>query len=112
MHALNPTATARFSRVRELAPGMAVSITVAAAATFLSEHYGAPVLLFALLLGMGLNFLSAEGTCKAGIEFTARSVLRIGVALLGMRITLGQIEAADRCAGYAFLLEYLKDNSR
>lgn len=91
MHALNPTATARFSRVRELAPGMAVSITVAAAATFLSEHYGAPVLLFALLLGMGLNFLSAEGTCKAGIEFTARSVLRIGVALLGMRITLGQI---------------------
>ena len=91
MHVLNPTATARFSRVRELAPGMAVSITVAAAATFLSEHYGAPVLLFALLLGMGLNFLSAEGTCKAGIEFTARSVLRIGVALLGMRITLGQI---------------------
>ena len=68
MHALNPTATARFSRVRELAPGMAVSITVAAAATFLSEHYGAPVLLFALLLGMGLNFLSAEGTCKAGID--------------------------------------------
>lgn len=93
MHALNPTktASARFSRVRELAPGMAVSITVAAAATFLSEHYGAPVLLFALLLGMGLNFLSAEGSCKAGIEYTARSVLRIGVALLGMRITLGQI---------------------
>ena len=91
MHALNPAVTARVSRVRELAPGMAVSLVVAAAATFLSEHYGAPVLLFALLLGMALNFLSAEGTCKKGIEFTARSVLRIGVALLGMRITLGQI---------------------
>lgn len=97
MHALNPTATARFSRVRELAPGMAVSITVAAAATFLSEHYGAPVLLFALLLGMGLNFLSAEGTCKAGIEFTARSVLRIGVALLGMRITLARSPSWAGC---------------
>lgn len=91
MHALNPAVTVRVSRVRELAPGMAVSLVVAAAATFLSEHYGAPVLLFALLLGMALNFLSAEGSCKEGIAFTARSVLRIGVALLGMRITLGQI---------------------
>lgn len=79
------------SRARELAPGFVVSLIVAAAATFLSEHYGAPVMLFALLLGMALNFLSGEGQCKAGIEFTARSVLRIGVALLGMRITLEQI---------------------
>ncbi|CAN7308834.1 putative sulfate exporter family transporter [Pseudomonas sp. LjRoot71] len=78
-------------RARELAPGFVVSLIVAAAATFLSEHYGAPVMLFALLLGMALNFLSAEGQCKAGIEFTARTVLRIGVALLGMRITLEQI---------------------
>ncbi|MGB4076005.1 YeiH family protein [Pseudomonas sp.] len=81
------------TRGRELAPGVVVSLIVAAAATFLSEHYGAPVMLFALLLGMALNFLSAEGQCKAGIEFTARSVLRIGVALLGMRITLEQIAA-------------------
>ena len=81
------------SRTRELAPGFIVSLIVAAAATFLSEHYGAPVMLFALLLGMALNFLAGEGTCKAGIEFTARTVLRIGVALLGMRITLEQIAA-------------------
>lgn len=80
-------------RTRELLPGFIVSAVVAAAATFLSEHYGAPVMLFALLLGMGLNFLAGEGKCKAGIEFTARSVLRFGIALLGMRITLGQITA-------------------
>ena len=79
------------SRVRELAPGFIVSLIAAAAATFLSEHYGAPVMLFALLLGLALNFLSADGKCKAGIEFTARTVLRIGVCLLGMRITLEQI---------------------
>lgn len=79
------------SRVRELAPGFIVSLIAAAAASFLSEHYGAPVMLFALLLGLALNFLSADGKCKAGIEFTARTVLRIGVALLGMRITLEQI---------------------
>jgi uncharacterized integral membrane protein (TIGR00698 family) len=79
------------SRTRDLAPGFIVSLIVAAAASFLSEHYGAPVMLFALLLGMALNFLAGEGVCKAGIEFTARTVLRIGVALLGMRITLEQI---------------------
>jgi uncharacterized integral membrane protein (TIGR00698 family) len=50
-------------------------------------------MLFALLLGMSLNFLAAESKCKAGIEFTARTVLRMGIALLGMRITLGQITA-------------------
>jgi uncharacterized integral membrane protein (TIGR00698 family) len=81
------------ARLRELAPGFAVSAMVAAAASFLSEHYGAPVMLFALLLGMALNFLSAEGGCKPGIEFTARTVLRLGVALLGLRLTLGQIAA-------------------
>lgn len=80
-------------RTRELMPGFVVSVVVAAAACFLSEHYGAPVMLFALLLGMALNFLSNDGKCKAGIEFTARTVLRIGIALLGMRITLGQITA-------------------
>jgi uncharacterized integral membrane protein (TIGR00698 family) len=74
-------------------PGFVVSVIVAAAASFLSEHYKAPVMLFALLLGMALNFLSSEGKCKPGIEITAREVLRVGVALLGLRITFSQIAA-------------------
>jgi uncharacterized integral membrane protein (TIGR00698 family) len=78
-------------RARSLFPGVLACAVVASAATFLSEHYGAPVMLFALLLGMAMNFLSGEGPCKPGIEFTARTVLRLGVALLGLRITVGQI---------------------
>lgn len=78
-------------QLRTLFPGVLACIVVAAAATFLSEHYGAPVMLFALLLGMAMNFLSGEGACKPGIEFTAKQVLRLGVALLGLRITFGQI---------------------
>ncbi|MGJ7505877.1 YeiH family protein [Variovorax sp. GT1P44] len=78
---------------RQLFPGVLASGVVAAAATFLSQHYGAPVMLFALLLGMAMNFLSADGPCIAGIEWTARQVLRLGVALLGLRITTGQIAA-------------------
>jgi uncharacterized integral membrane protein (TIGR00698 family) len=76
---------------RAVVPGLLASGVLAAAAAFLSQHYGAPVMLLALLLGMAMNFLSAEGACMRGIDFTARSVLRIGVALLGLRITLFQI---------------------
>jgi uncharacterized integral membrane protein (TIGR00698 family) len=78
---------------RALFPGILASGVLAAAAAFLSQHYGAPVMLLALLLGMAMNFLSGEGACVPGIEFTARTVLRIGVALLGLRITLLQITA-------------------
>ncbi|MES2483397.1 MAG: putative sulfate exporter family transporter [Pseudomonadota bacterium] len=74
-------------------PGLAVSAIVALAALFLSQHYGAPVMLFALLLGMALNFLSQQTRCAEGIDFTARQVLRLGVALLGLRITLTQVQA-------------------
>ena len=63
-------------------PGFAVSALVAATAQFLSEHYGAPAMLLALLLGLALNFLADEGTrTAAGVALTARSVLRLGVAL-------------------------------
>lgn len=79
------------SRGRELLPGLSVVVVVAAAATFLAEHYSAPVMLFALLLGIALNFLASESRCAAGIEFSARAVLRTGVALLGMRVTFDQI---------------------
>jgi len=80
------------TRGRGFFPGVMACGVVAAAATFLSEHYGAPVMLFALLLGMAMNFLSAEGACAAGIGFTARELLRVGVALLGLRITIAQVQ--------------------
>jgi len=80
------------AEARTLFPGLLACAVVAAAATFLSEHYGAPVMLFALLLGTAMNFLSDEGgPCQPGIEFCARAVLRLGVALLGLRITAAQI---------------------
>lgn len=80
-------------RARVLFPGVLAYGVVAAATTFLSQHYGAPVMLFALLLGMAMNFLSAEGHCAEGIAFSGRTLLRIGVALLGLRITAAQVVA-------------------
>ncbi len=75
------------NRLKRLAPGCLVSATVAMAATFLSEHYGAPVMLFALLLGMAFNFLAKDRKCSAGVAFTSSRILRVGVALLGAKIT-------------------------
>jgi uncharacterized integral membrane protein (TIGR00698 family) len=72
-------------------PGVLVAVTIGLAAAFLSEHYGAPVMLFALLIGMAFHFLHESGRCVAGIEFTSRTILRLGVALLGARITFDQI---------------------
>ncbi len=76
---------------RELAPGLAICFVIGFAAMFLSDNYGAPVMLFALLLGLGFHFLSEEGPTVAGIQFASRDILRLGVALLGARITLGDI---------------------
>lgn len=74
--------------VSDYGPGFAVSVVVAAAAQFLSEHYGASAMLMALLLGIAFHFLAEEGRCVTGIAFTSRTVLRIGVALLGARISV------------------------
>jgi len=79
--------------VKRLWPGLAVSAVVAIAATFLSAHYRASAMLFALLLGMALNFLAEEGRCLPGIQLASSLVLRTGVALLGVRITVEQVAA-------------------
>jgi uncharacterized integral membrane protein (TIGR00698 family) len=72
-------------------PGFILCLVIGMAAKFVSEHHGGPTILYALLMGMALNYLSTEGRCVAGIQFTAKSVLRFGIALLGARITIEQL---------------------
>lgn len=80
-----------FARGQQVMPGVIICVTIALATTFIADNYGGPTLLYALLFGMTLHFLSEEGRCLAGIEFSARTILRLGVALLGVRITLEQV---------------------
>ena len=77
--------------VKAKLPGIGISVITGMAAIFLSEHYGAPAMLFALLLGIAMAFLHQDSPCKEGIEFTSSTVLRIGVALLGLRIAFGDL---------------------
>ena len=45
----------------------------------------------ALVLGFAYHFASKDHVFGVGVEFTAKRVLRIGVAMLGMRITIDQV---------------------
>lgn len=85
--------TQKADLLRQAVPGLCVAIVVAIAALFLSSHYGASAMLFALLLGMALNFLAHEAKTAPGIQFAASTVLRVGVALLGLRIVFADIAA-------------------
>ncbi|WYK06046.1 putative sulfate exporter family transporter [Cereibacter sphaeroides f. sp. denitrificans] len=81
----------RIRLMRDLIPGLVLCATIALAAAFVSDHYGGPALLHALLLGMAFFFLSQDGRTAPGVIFAGRHVLRIGVALLAARITAGEI---------------------
>lgn len=74
-----------------LLPGVALAGVIALAATAVSTLHGGPQLLYALFFGVAFHYLSEDAKTRPGIEFCARGVLRLGVGLLGARITASQI---------------------
>jgi uncharacterized integral membrane protein (TIGR00698 family) len=80
--------------------GVFITLVIAVSAKFISEHYGAPAMLMALLLGIAVQFLHEDEKVSPGIEFSATSLLRLGVALLGLRISAQLLTAL----GYQMIL--------
>ncbi|MFI5000259.1 MAG: YeiH family protein [Reyranellales bacterium] len=84
--------------LRKVAAGTGVCAVIAAVA-FVADLRGwthfhsffLPPLILTLAVGMVLQPLSANPALKAGIDFSGRTLLRVGVALLGARLTLGQL---------------------
>jgi uncharacterized integral membrane protein (TIGR00698 family) len=76
---------------REFVPGLVVVTLGTLAAGFIADHYGAPLTLMALLLGLSLNFLSSDGRLASGLALASRSLLRWGIVLVGARVTATQI---------------------
>jgi uncharacterized integral membrane protein (TIGR00698 family) len=72
-------------------PGFGLACVLALAATFVSTMHGGPQMLYALLLGVAFHYLNKDAQTRPGIEFCSRSLLRLGVGLLGARITASQI---------------------
>lgn len=77
--------------IRKQLPGFMLCVLIAVAATFVSEHYGGPQFLYALLIGIAFHFLSDNDKCIPGIEASAKKLVRIGVALLGARIVASDV---------------------
>jgi len=77
--------------LRDAMPGLLLSATIALAVRFVSDRLGGPAMLYALLFGMAFNFLTEDERFATGIRFASRNILRIGVALLGLRITTGDV---------------------
>jgi len=70
-------------------PGILLSVIIAIASSGLAGQYGMPVMMIAVLLGLALSSLSTTEILKPGLDWSAKKLLYIGVALLGLRIDLG-----------------------
>jgi len=82
---------AKWEEVSQYYPGIMVCVFTAIAAQTLASNYQAPVMLFALLMGLSTHFLYHVDQFRPGLEFCARNLLRIGVAFLGVRIATADI---------------------
>ena len=92
--------------IRALLPGLIVVGTASVAATWFSEHYAMPVILAGLLIGLALNFISAEKKVHPGLDFCGTSCLRWGIVLLGTQVTFMQIGSLGALAfiGLIFIM--------
>jgi uncharacterized integral membrane protein (TIGR00698 family) len=76
-------------------PGLLLSIAVALAAVgsapIVAQVAPIPAMVIALLIGIALNPLAQRRSFQPGIVFCLKIVLRVAVALLGLRIALGDV---------------------
>jgi uncharacterized integral membrane protein (TIGR00698 family) len=74
-----------------LVPGLAICAVASLAAAWLAEHYGFPIILLGLLIGLSLNFVAHDARTHRGLDFASRTFLRIGIVILGFQVTFAQI---------------------
>lgn len=77
--------------MKKYVSGFLLALTIGLVAKFLGSHYGAPPMLFALLIGIAFSFLHESEKYSVGIKWTSSFVLRVGVALLGLRLSFGDL---------------------
>ena len=78
-------------RWRDYLPGTLVTAIAALAAAWLADHYAAPIVLMGLLIGLALSFLSQDARTHAGLDLMSQTALRVGIVLVGARITAAQL---------------------
>lgn len=81
------------STILSHAPGLAITALAALAAAWLGDHYHAPLMLMGLLIGLAFNFLNADARLHPGLGFASKTLLRWGIVLVGLQVTIWQIAA-------------------
>ncbi len=97
-HLVSDAALPRMTEtLRRLAPGVAFSAAVAIAAVLaaplVARALPIPAMVIALIIGIALNGVAQRPVFQPGIVFCVKTLLRWAVALLGLRIALGDIVA-------------------
>jgi uncharacterized integral membrane protein (TIGR00698 family) len=82
-----------FTSVARLGPGIALGLALAALAYFPTQGTRIPTLLIALILGMAASTILTKPAFKPGNDLLAKPLLRTGVALMGFRITIADLQA-------------------
>lgn len=95
---------ARSDHLVRLWPGVALCAVIALAAVFVSGIHGGPPMLYGLLMGAAFHYQSHDPRTAPGVDTCMRVVLRLGIGLLGARITVGQIESLGWATGLIIVL--------
>jgi uncharacterized integral membrane protein (TIGR00698 family) len=86
-----PVAFAPLQTWKRYGPGLITAALIATTSTFVATNYGGPLFLYALLFGISCNFLASNERTRPGIDLATQGVLRLGVGLLGARITIAKV---------------------
>jgi len=92
----NAAATAARAEKKPLSrfvPGFAICAIAGAAAAWLSQNYGVPVILGGLLVGLAMGFAAGDPRTHEGLDAVSRHGLRAGIVLLGFQVTAMQVMA-------------------
>ena len=98
---------ARSDHLVSLWPGVALCAVIALAAVFVSGMHGGPPMLYGLFMGAAFHYQSHDPRTAPGVDACMRVVLRLGIGLLGARITVGQIESLGWATGLIVALAVL-----
>jgi len=77
--------------ISALLPGLSLCLLSSLLATWLSEIFNLPVLLLALIAGLLLHYIFFRPSLKTGISFSSNQILKLGVALIGLQVTLNDL---------------------
>jgi len=91
------TAVPAIDRTPRVLPGILLACTIAVVASSLAplaaRIFPLPVIVIALLIGIALHGFAVRPWFQPGLVFCVNHVLRWAVALLGLRVSLGEIAA-------------------